>query len=258
MRKFALLFGLLILLISTGQAARADKFIPTIYSDGVSCPHQCDAHVVFNRAHNGTRYASSPDSPRTSPQPCQNGVACRICFDDADGTCMTAIYRGEGPDKWRFDFTPAFYETTCNAPGLPEAFAGECRSFSRQYAKLTAHHVYCLTEPTSPGCSAVLKSAEEAKVADRHLWDECRQLGQAPFNIKYSSRPALQRSNDCAYEKHGTGGPNSKGQKWRRLLPAACQPGAYVDRSGLDCCDSNKMSLGGLGKECSIYSVSRP
>lgn len=258
MRQFAFLFSLFILLLSASHAARADSFIATIYSDGLSCPHRCDAHVVFNKAHNGTRYASSPDSPRASPKPCDVGAACRICFGNADETCMTAIYRGGGPAKWRFDFTPAFYEATCGKPGLPEVLSAQCASFSKQYAELTAHHIYCLSEPGGRGCPEVLKSAEDAKAADQPLWDECRRIGQDAFNIKYSNRPALQRSNDCAYEKQGTGGPNSKGETWRRLLPAACQPGAYVDRSGLDCCDSNRMSLGGLGRECSIYSVSKP
>ena len=36
-----------------------------------------------------------------------------------------------------------------------------------------------------------------------------------------------------------------------------CQKDAYVGRDGLDCCDSNKMSLGGLGRECTNYTVKK-
>jgi hypothetical protein len=234
----------------------ADSLAPTIYSDGYSCPSNCDAHVVFNAAHNGTKYASLPESPRSSPVACKAGEICRICFDDTDSSCLNVMYRGGGPDKGRFDFTPAFYEATCPAESLPDALAVQCKSFERQYEKLTRNAVYCLSDPTFPRCAALLAAAESAKVADQPFWDECRE-GETAFNRKYAAEPVRQRSEHCAYEKVGTGGPNSRGQTWRRLLPAACQPGAYVGRDGLDCCDSNKMSLGGLGRECSNYTVEK-
>lgn len=162
-----------------------------------------------------------------------------------------------GPHKGRFDFTPAFYESTCSAQSLPDVLAEQCRSFERQYNDLTRDAVYCLSDPTYSGCDELLAAAESSKVSDQPFGDECREIGEAAFNRKYAAEPAKQRSLSCAYEKVGTGGPNSSGQTWKRLLPAACQPGAYVGRDGLDCCDSNKMSLGGLGRECTNYTVEK-
>ena len=148
-------FGFAVMLIGfvTGSAVRAETFIATIYSDGHSCPNNCDAHVVFNGAHNGTKYASSPNSPRMTPAKCTLGATCRICFGNADDTCMEAIYRGGGPDTGRFDFTPAFYEATCGMGSLPEIFAAECASFESVYKKFTRNAVYCLAEPGATGCA---------------------------------------------------------------------------------------------------------
>ena len=106
-----IILGIIALLCAT--PAFAENFQPTIYSDGASCPGNCDAHVVFHRSHNGTKFASLPSSPRSSPLACKVGEACRICFDDRDSSCMDVLYRGNGPDKERFDFTPAFYEAAC-------------------------------------------------------------------------------------------------------------------------------------------------
>ena len=246
-------FALALIAFLAGPAVRAETFIPTIYSDGYSCPNNCDAHVVFNSAHNGSKYASSPDSPRTAPVKCTLGASCRICFGNADATCMEAIYRGGGPDTGRFDFTPAFYEANCGTGSLPDIFAAECASFASVYMKFTKNAVYCLAEPGAIGCAQIIKAAQDAKSADTPLWDQCIQIGQTAFNRKYADTPQMQRSNSCAYEKHGSGGPNSRGQHWTRLLPAACQESAFVGRDGLDCCDRNAMSLGGLGRECSGF-----
>lgn len=248
-------FALAVIAMLCTTPAFAENFLPTIYSDGASCPGGCDAHVVFHKSINGTKFASLPSSPRTSPVACKNGETCRICFDERDASCMEVLYRGNGPEKERFDFTPAFYEETCPKPGIPDALAKQCKSFDRQFAKLTVDAVYCLNEPAHAGCPELLATADTAKAADLPLWDECRQIGEAAFNRKHAGEPAKQRSEACAYEKKGTGGPNSKGQTWRRLLPAVCQKGAYVGRDGLDCCDGNKMSLGGLGRECTPYVV---
>lgn len=35
----------------------------TLYDDGLSCPENCDAHVVFHSALNGTKHAHAPVSP---------------------------------------------------------------------------------------------------------------------------------------------------------------------------------------------------
>jgi hypothetical protein len=250
-----IVLGIIALLCAT--PAFGENFQPTIYSDGASCPGNCDAHVVFHRSHNGTKFASLPSSPRSSPVACKVGEPCRICFDDRDSSCMDVLYRGNGPDKERFDFTPTFYETTCPIAGIPEALAKQCKSFDRQFTKLTADAVYCLSDEAHPGCKELLAAADAAKAADQPLWEECLEIGEAAFNRKHAADPAKQRSEHCAYEKKGTGGPNSKGQTWRRLLPAACQKNAYVGRDGLDCCDSNNMSLGGLGRECTNYTVKK-
>ena len=106
-----IILGIIALLCAT--PAFAEDFQSTIYSDGASCPGNCDAHVVFHRSHNGTKFASLPSSPRSSPVACKVGEPCRICFDDRDSSCMDVLYRGNGPDKERFDFTPAFYEAAC-------------------------------------------------------------------------------------------------------------------------------------------------
>jgi len=238
--------------------ASAETFIPTIYSDGISCPNDCDAHVVFRTEYNGTKHASLPASPRGAPQACVIGQACRVCFDDTDGSCIEAVYRGSGPDKNRFDFTPAFFEATCGKPDLPRALTKTCAGFQRNFDQLTANAVYCLSQPDFTGCAEVIAKAEAAKAADKPLWDECISLGEAKFNRKHASTPSEQRDNACTYEKHGTGGPNSLGQTWRRLLPSACRTGAYVDRAGLDCCDANKMSLGGFGKQCGDFLLAKP
>jgi hypothetical protein len=129
-----------------------------------------------------------------------------------------------------------------------------CKSLQSQYDSLTTNAVYCLAVPTAPGCAAVIEKAEAAKAADKPLYEECL-LNEAKFNAKHASTPAMQRTDHCTYELNGTGGPNSKGERWSRLLPAACQAGAYVDRAGTDCCDGNKMSLGGFGKQCGAFLV---
>jgi hypothetical protein len=242
----------LVTALFAGTALAADME-PTIYSDGVACPAQCDAHVVFHKSHNGTANAFAPSSTRASPEPCMKGEACRICFHAADASCLTAVYRGAGPPKLRFDFTPAFFDAQCAEPDLPKILADMCKSFGRTFDRFTEDAVYCLAEPTAKGCAALMAAAEARKAEDKVLFDDCKALGEENFNKKHRTEKALQRSDSCTYEKFGTGGPNSHGVTWRRLLPAACQTGAFVGRDGLDCCDKNKMSLGGLGKECSPY-----
>ena len=72
-------------------------------------PRKLRRDLVFHRSHNGTKFASLPSSPRSSPVACKIGEPCHICFDDRDSSCMDVLYRGNGPDKERFNFTPAFY-----------------------------------------------------------------------------------------------------------------------------------------------------
>ncbi|MCB1486992.1 MAG: hypothetical protein KDJ88_05980 [Bauldia sp.] len=254
MRTLWIVIGSIMLafVLGTGGSA-AETFKPTIYSDGYSCPNNCDSHVVFHPSHNGTKYASLPSSTRLNPAKCKSGEPCRICFGDEDSSCLNVVYRGNGPDVFRFDFTPAFYEEYCSKPDLPKPLVDECKSFSRQYARLIENKIYCLNEPENQKCLAVIAAAEKRKNDDAILWKECLALGEKDFNKKYSSDITKQRKYDCAYEKKATGGPH--GNDWSRLLPAACQSKAYVGKDGLDCCDANKMSLGGLGKECSPFLV---
>ncbi len=238
-----------------GTVAEAQEFRATIYSDGLSCPGDCDAHVVFANRHNGTKYASAPASSRQNPEPCRNGRECRICFGSADSSCLKVIYRGGGPSDFTFDFTPAFFESYCGRSGLPGPVDQLCGSFQRRYDDYTRDAVYCVSDPRNSRCRDKIAEAEARKAEDKVLYDECLRVGEAAFNRAHPR--AQRRSLSCAYERHGTGGPNSRGTTWRRLLPAACQAGAYVGRDGLDCCDSNHMSLGGLGKECTPYLVQR-
>jgi hypothetical protein len=237
------------------SSASARTFQLTVYSDGRSCPHNCDAHVVFHASVNGTSNAFSPTSSRSHPKKCETDELCRICFSDEDISCITVMYRHSGPAEGRFDFTPAFYEEACAKEGQPKELVAQCDSLGKTYRKLTEGKVYCLAEPDRAGCKEIIEAAEAKQSKDQPLWDECRALGENKFNVKYAGTPEKQRSEDCAYEKHGTGGPNSKGEYWKKLLPAACWPKTYVGRDGTDCCDANKMSLGGLGVECSPFLV---
>jgi len=233
-------------------------FAPTIYGDGASCPGGCDAHVVFAPQHNGTRNAFAPPlANRTAPQRCVNGEPCMICFDDADASCIEALYRGAGPPAQRFDFTAAFFAERCSAPDLPIALQRKCASFSATAARyLGADGIYCVAQPEHPLCAERIAAAEAERQADRAPYEACR-ADPAAFNASQPST-ATRRAHQCTYSHELTGGPNSRGVRWRRLMPAACPAGSYVGRDGLDCCDRNAMtSLGGYGRECAIF-VARP
>ena len=97
MKNFLFGVALGLVWLFTGSLAYADSFAATLYGDGFSCPHNCDAHVVFREDYNSTKYASFPSSSRTQPTKCIAGNDCRICFGNADNTCMIALYRGPGP-----------------------------------------------------------------------------------------------------------------------------------------------------------------
>jgi hypothetical protein len=60
---------------------------------------------------------------------------------------------------------------------------------------------------------------------------------------------------NCAYEKGGTS-KNSRGDPWRKLLPAACRPGTFVGLDGLDCWSGDPLTDRGFGSaECAGYYV---
>lgn len=220
----------------------------TIYDDGRSCPANCDAHVVFDSSLNGTVFAHDPSSSSAHFKKCAINTLCQICFDDrSNSSCMTAMYRGNGPHPRTFDFTPGFYKQNCSNPAIPTQLGQQCKSLAAA-ARVLDGRTNCIANPNDPKCVALMKAANSLQVADLPLYDKCKRDGETKFN---KNRPvAQQRSNDCAYEKKGTGGPNSSGKTWKRLLPGACRPGTFVGRDGLDCCTGNSFSDGPLGSEC--------
>lgn len=226
---------------------------PTVYDDGRACPNGCDAHVVFHPAHNGTSRAFDPSSQRSSPRKCVAGQPCTICFSEAASSCMTATYRGAGPPRGRFDFTPAFYEENCPKPGLPQVFAAQC-SAARAALPALQNKVNCVATPEHEKCRVLMTAAAQRKAADDRLYEECVTLGEAKYNSH--KEPRLQRSIGCAYEQIGTG-HNSHGVTWKRLLDGGCRPGTYAGRDGLDCCTGSLYEAALLGRECAQFFVPR-
>jgi hypothetical protein len=263
-RKMRYLFTLGISLACFASAAmatfiappQASNMIATMYDDGKSCPNNCDAHVVFNPKHNGTRNAFAPSSSRSAPTKCLIGQPCRICFSEAESSCLLATYRGGGPAIGRFDFTPAFYEENCPKPNLPAAFDRQCKNAQPAIATLK-QKINCVAEPEHEKCKALMAVVIKRKADDDVLYEECKSLGEKAFNRKHRTEPKKQRSNDCAYESRKTGGPNSKGERWRRLLDGACRPGTYAGKDGLDCCSGSLFAAATLGKECRSFFVPR-
>lgn len=243
---------------ATPAAPPALVFEPTIYGDGASCPGGCDAHVVFRAEHNGTRNAFAPPlANRAAPQRCVNGQPCMVCFDDSDASCIEATYRGGGPPRQRFDFTAAFFAQHCGRETLPAALARKCASFAAGAAnRLGADGIYCVAQPEHPLCAARIATARAEQDTDRPAYDACR-ADPAAYNARQATT-ATRRAHACTYSHEMTGGPNSNGVRWRRLMPAACPAGSFVGRDGLDCCDANAtVSLGGYGRECAIF-IARP
>lgn len=261
MMKYICAFIFLLTCFSYHSAARffapvqTRNMKPTIYDDGKSCPGNCDAHVVFHLNHNGTGNAFLPSSSRSNPRKCVPGGECRICFSREEASCMLALYRGGGPSPGRFDFTPAFYEENCPKSGLPAAFAAICRSAQPGINRLK-NQINCVADPEHANCRTLMTSAARRKAADDALYESCKNSGEAAFNRKYRNQPRMQRSNDCAYEKFGTG-RNSRGQTWKRLLDGACRAGTYAGRDGLDCCTGSLYAAALLGRECRGFFVSR-
>jgi hypothetical protein len=169
---------------------------------------------------------------------------------------MLATYRGGGPAVGRFDFTPAFYEENCSKPNLPTVFHGQCKS-AEPALTILKNKINCIAEPEQEKCKVLMAAAIKRKADDDLLYEECQSLGEQAFNEKYKTQPEKQRSNDCAYERLQTGGPNSKGERWRRLLDGACRPGTYAGKDGLDCCSTSLYVAATLGKECRSFFVPR-
>jgi hypothetical protein len=237
------------------KAVPAQTMLPTIYDDGKSCPNNCDAHVVFHNAHNGTANAFDPASSRSTPRTCAVGRPCRICFSSDADSCMTATYRGGGPARGRFDFTPAFFDENCSRTDLPAAFGQMCRQAAPAIERLK-QLVNCVATPEDGRCTELIADAKGQQAADEILYNQCKESGQQAFNRQHRNRPELQRSNECAYEKVGTG-RNSRGETWTKLLPGACRAGTYVGRDGTDCCNGSLFEAALLGSECRRFFVAK-
>jgi hypothetical protein len=236
--------GFVLALPLAAQPSGKDMQI-TVYSDGVSCPAGCDAHVVFNAADNGTGNAHLPGTANAT---CVKDSACRICFDAQLTQCMDVMYRREGPAPGRFDFTPAFFDSACARTDIPARLASECATLKAN-AGQWADRVNCIREPADPKCIDLMTRANQAKAVDEPKYRKCVAMGEASYNA--SQPDAEKRALDCAYEKTPTGG-NPPG-KWRKLLPGACLPGTYVGPYGTDCCSGVLLVDFSLGVECSQY-----
>ncbi len=243
--------GMLLTCLVTAQATFAESIRLTIYGDGDSCPGGCDAHVVFHPTLNGTPFAHSIATQVAPFAKCVTGADCHICFVTGDPEqCMTVKYRGAGPHRNAFDFTPAFYAQSCGRSPIPSVLAAQCKSFAVA-ARTLDGRLNCIRSAAATQCAEIVAKAQAQKEVDQPKYDECKAIGEDAFN---RHRPAAeQRWDGCAYEKKGTGGPNSRGATWRRLLPGACRPGSFVGRDGLDCCTGNPQIDGPLGAECRSY-----
>lgn len=234
-------------------AANAASMKLTIYDDGKSCPAGCDAHVVIHTQDNGTRFAFKPSSSRTNPQACIVGQECRICFGEGDSSCMNARYRGGGPPRGTFDFTPAFYSENCARPDIPARLLQQCQALDGAVASLGYDtRIDCFAEPNHVRCDEAVEAAAAAQEADDVQYDRCISMGEAAYNATQSSA-ATRRSNACAYSEQRLGGPNSSGTRWRILLPGACRSGTFVGRDGLDCCSSDTRFAASVHPECSRF-----
>ncbi len=245
-----LLLATLVAAMNFAGTATAEEIKLTIYDDGKSCPAGCDAHVVFHRSMNGTEFAHSLGSSAAAYETCTRNALCEICFDGTSENCIEIMYRGTGPGKATFDFTPAFYESWCAKPELPRNLRKKCEELSRVATKLDGR-INCIRQPQHENCSELMAEAMAARTADGALYEECIRVGQAEFNG--NREPAERRALTCAYEEESAGGPNSNGLTWRRLLPGACREGTFVGRDGLDCCSGSKLVDGALGLECKHF-----
>ena len=222
----------------------------TIYDDGKSCPSHCDAHVVFKSDLNGTKYAHKPSASNQAFAKCQLNQQCEICFDDEAQECLVTMYRGSGPGENTFDLTPKFYEQWCVKSDIPALLASKCADLTRTASTLSGR-VNCIKHPEQTQCLALMLAAKQAREADLILYNQCKLEGQKQFNKGKSS--ASKRKHGCAYEYESTGGPNSRGLKWKKLLPGACRDDTFVGRDGLDCCSGNEFVDAALGRECRIF-----
>jgi hypothetical protein len=228
----------------------------TCYHDGESCPGGCDSHVVFKPAHNSRalerRNAYRPGT-RLDPEPCRNGEECTFCFSPDPDDCVDTVFRGDGPPVGKVDVTPDFLHENCFYPGtldprrsIPEGLKGIC-SYVRASAAALEARVNCVADPGHPRCAEFMDSKIREKEADRKLYEECLRVGESAFN---RDRPDSQkRVYACAYSylTHPVGG-----RAFRRLLPGACDGGAFVSPGGFDCCSADTVRSACSG-DCNSY-----
>ncbi|WP_422022925.1 hypothetical protein [Roseibium sp.] len=252
MKTISILLAFFFLSLS-GKLVSAAEMSLTIYDDGRSCPGNCDAHVVFHKSHNGTVNAFAPGSSADNPEKCTNGQTCMICFGEEPSSCMKATFRGSGPPEGKFDFTPAFFREQCDQAGLPSALDNYCKGLRRKVAdKGYDMRLNCFDKSDHNKCVSVMADAKKKYEADLPIWEACMREGQRAFNARQED-DTTRRKYDCAYSELKLGGPNSSGVRWHLLQPAACRPGTYVGRDGLDCCDGNSFTAAALHPECSVF-----
>lgn len=249
-RAFGILAALVLVMANMPAPASASTVRLTMYADGKSCPGNCDAHVVFDPAMNGTEFAHLQGSTTKPFKPCTTGGDCEICLESGLRQCLVVMYRGAGPTHGTFDMTPAFYESRCASSDLPAVLKAKCAELQKAAAALEGR-INCFKDAGNAACKVMIDAARETQRADVAVYEKCIAQGQANFN---KGKPAeQQRSNACAYELKGTGGPNSNGTRWRKLLPGACREGTLVGRDGLDCCSGSLLADGPLGRECRAF-----
>jgi hypothetical protein len=236
-------------------AASAEKMTATAYDDGRVCPANCDANVVFHPDRNGTRSAFLPPlNNRSTPaqHACISGQECMICFSEPDSTCITVMYRGSGPHRRAFDFTPAWYHEHCADPNLPGAVRTACDNLNRNAAKLQAG-INCFENKSDPKCQEKMKVAAAAKDADDPEYALCERLGVSKYNAQQHD-PLKWRSRNagCGYAANQIG-RNSRGETWQKLLPGACRPGDYVGPNGTDCCSGDPLQAAIDLSECLYF-----
>jgi hypothetical protein len=244
-------FSVALLLVLLASPAGAREMRLTIYDDGASCPANCDAHFVMNQADNGSRFAFRPGSSRIQPQRCALNDECTICFEESDDSCMNARYRGGGPAAGTFDFTPAFYEANCARQDIPDALRDQCDSLDDAVAGLGySARTNCFLTPDDDQCRAAVAAAAAAQQADLPKFQRCLAIGEEAYNNEQTD-PREKRTNACAYTLLKLGGSNQR--RWHLLLPAACRPGTFVDRFGLDCCSRDLRFAASVHPECTTF-----
>lgn len=248
----AIIAVLFLTVISTVSAFGHEIDI-TIYDDGHSCPGGCDAHVVMHNSVNGTIHAYSVASSRTAPAKCVNGRECTICFSHEPDSCLVTTYRGSGPPKTKFDFTPAFFRDYCGRTNIPNQLRTYCSQMERNVKRLGYDaRVNCFKNSTDTACKTIMSNALDAQSRDGMEREKCLRLGETAYNASQPDKN-MHRTFNCDYSRLSLGGPNSSGVRWKKLLPGACRPGTHVGRDGFDCCTADEKFAANIHPECSAF-----